>query len=159
MTRRWWIVAGVAVAVLVLGVGIGIGLLAPRVHVTVEGAKPAATPTPGTSGSAGGSGLAATPAATDPGTCDTSAPGSYDGCTLVAYPRQDGAGPALPDDYAGQLASCRVMADTGDCVDVYLRNPATGWCTELFFVAPKAPGTDQGWRDENSDPADYLCRD
>jgi hypothetical protein len=67
-----------------------------------------------------------------------------------------GDGPPLPHSLRGQPYVCLIMADTSECVVIFVHHPATGQCTEFDYVAPQAPGTEDGWK-QGEDAAEYQC--
>jgi hypothetical protein len=69
-----------------------------------------------------------------------------------------GYGPPLPRSLQGQPYTCVIMADTSDCVIIFVHHPATGECVEFSYVAPQAPGTEDGWKqDLDAEVAEYQC--
>jgi hypothetical protein len=66
-------------------------------------------------------------------------------------------GPALPASLRGQPYTCYIMADTSECVTIFANDPSTGQCTEFFYVAPRAPGTEDGWRVRDYAAPEYEC--
>jgi hypothetical protein len=115
-----------------------------------------------TSGTGGGTVDAfPTPKATPkPKPAKTRADACWDGdSTVKKCPKGWDQGPALPRSLRGQPYVCLLPgASTGPCEVIFVHHPATGECVQFSYIAPQAPGTEDGWKqDADAEVAEYMC--
>ena len=143
---KWMLGGIVACLVIIAGVGTAIALTVYRSpnEIVDHGLLGASRPSGSTSAAAGtGQGGGS---AFEPATPVTRGSACVEGDVTGDCYDDEGYGPPLPASLQGQPYSCLRMADTSRCVDIFVHDPTDGSCTEFYYIAPRAPGTEQGWK-------------